>query len=296
MGKDENKSGTEHLPFDLSSIQEEYGPIREFEEKCPGVYSLWAGPAERHLTETKFYAIAEVAPISKEARSYGHRFPSCPELLFYNCSSWNFHWNIIAYEILWYRKKNRLPLEEFDDLHTLSTYGMEVCPEYFGTYPVPNITPWGYTTRHKTIHNGVYWIETDQCVSTLAVCYVIQDDFSSAVRNLSTQTEHDIEQGLNETMGYVFFQEDDTCLPLFELVQQNSRWDWSMINQPALMNAVWTRFPEYAAAHNMREQRGGNDGFGMMLRALGIESELRGSLDNMITLTPNAGIHFFTFL
>ena len=62
------------------------------------------------------------------------------------------------------------------------------------------------------------------------------------------------------------------------------------------MNAVWARFPEYAAAYNMREQQGRNDGFGMMLRALGIETELRRSQENMIMLTPDSGVQFLNFL
>ena len=81
-----------------------------------------------------------------------------------------------------------------------------------------------------------------------------------------------------------------------ELVRGNDRWDWSLIDKPALMNAVWTRFPVYAAAHNMREQWGRNDGFGIMLRALGIETELQSSPENMIVLTPDGGIKFLNFL
>ena len=161
---------------------------------------------------------------------------------------------------------------------------------------VPSLTPWGYTARHKTIHNGVYWIETDQCVSTLAVCCVIRDDFSKAVLDLSETTEYDREHGLDQTIGYIFFRGDDICLPLLELVRGNDQWDWSLIDRQALMNAVWRSFPEYAAAYNMREQQGKNDCFGMLLLTFGIETELRSSLENMIVLTPGVGTQFFNFL
>ena len=97
-------------------------------------------------------------------------------------------------------------------------------------------------------------------------------------------------------MGYIFFRGEDICLPLLELVRGNDQWDWSLINRPALMNAVWRSFPEYAAAYNIREQQGKNDCFGMLLLTLGIEAELRVSPENLIVLTPSVGTQFLNFL
>ena len=296
MDKEKDWITPADLPFDLHSLEQEYGSVEQAELKCPGIYYLRVAPPAEHLTNVWLYIVTGDAPISKEARQFGKPAPEQPELRLFERESRDCHWMVIEYEILRYRAKNKLPLGEFDNLHTASAYGMEVCPEYFGTYPVPSLTPWGYTARHKTIHNGVYWIETDQCVSTLAVCYVIRDNFSEMVLSLSELTEYDKEHGLDNTLGYCFFREADSCLPLLELLQDNDQWDWSLINRPALMNAVWARFPEYAAAYNMREQQGRNDGFGMMLRALGIETELRRSQENMIMLTPDSGVQFLNFL
>ena len=284
------------LPFDLHSLEQEYGPVERAEIKCPGIYYLRIAPPEDHLTNVWLYIVTEDAHISKEARQYGKPVSEHPELRLFERESGDCHWMVIEYEILRYRTKNKLPLGEFDSLRTASAFGMEVCPEYFGTYPVPSLTPWGYTARHKTIHNGVYWIETDQCVSTLAVCCVIRDDFSKAVLDLSETTEYDREHGLDQTIGYIFFRGDDICLPLLELVRGNDQWDWSLIDRQALMNAVWRSFPEYAAAYNMREQQGKNDCFGMLLLTFGIETELRSSMENMIVLTPGVGTQFFNFL
>lgn len=286
----------ERLPFNLHSIEQEYGPVERAELKCPGIYYLRTAPPKNRQTNAWLYIVTEDAPISREARQYGKPVPEQPELRLFERENWDYHWQIIEYEILRYCVKNKLPLEEFEDLHTAAVYGMEVCPQYFGTFPVPNLTPWGYTVRHRTIHNGVYWIDTDRCVSALAVCYVIRDDFSKAVLSFSQLTEYDRKYGLDNTLGYSFFREADSCLPLLELVQHNRRWDWSLIDRPALMNAVWARFPEYAAAHNMREQWGRNDGFGMMLRALGIEAELQSAPENMVALAPDSGTRFLTFL
>lgn len=55
------------------------------------------------------------------------------------------------------------------------------------------------------------------------------------------------------------------------------------------------KYPEYAAAHNLLEQQGGHDGLRLLLRWLGTNAELRSSPENMIALTPEAGIDFLTF-
>lgn len=42
-------------------------------------------------------------------------------------------------------------------------------------------------------------------------------------------------------------------------------------------------------SYNLHEQSGLNDGVAMLLRAMGIEMELNGSVERMITLTPEPG-------
>ena len=286
----------ECLPFDLASLSGEYGEVLRAELECPGVYSLQLSPTEGHPYHHEMFLVTAEAPISQEARSYGIQDAHLPGLLLYEYEGQDGAWKIIEYEILKYRVKNRLPLGEFDDLHTAALYGAEVCPVYFGAYPVPGLTPWGYTTRHKAIQNGVYWLETDQCVSALAVSYVMHDDFSDFVIALSTLNDYDREHGPEKTMGPLFFREETMCLPLLELLQTHSGWDWSMINRPALMNAAWEKFPEYAAACNLQEQRGRHDFLGILMQMLGEEQELHGSPENMIALTPRAGTKFLNFL
>ncbi len=296
MDIEKNNIKPENLPFELDGIQKKYGIIRWAEEKCQGVYFLCMEPAGDPPVSVELYAVMEESPISQEAWSYGKSFPEQPELRLFECGGWDYHWMAVVYEIMCFRKKRGLPLDDLEDLHTFAAYGMEVCPEYFGTYPVPERTPWGYTTRHKTIHNGVYWIETDQCVSTLAVCYAIHDDLSDTVLALAEYNDYDREQGIGQTLGYFFFPEDTICLPLFELCRRHQSWDCDMVNRAALMNAIWMKYPEYAAAHNLLEQQGGHDGLGLLLRWLGIDAELRSSPENMITLVPEEGTSFLSFL
>ena len=65
-----------------------------------------------------------------------------------------------------------------------------------------------------------------------------------------------------------------------------------LIDIPAMMNAVWQRYPDYAASHNFREQTGLNDGFGLMLRALGFDAPLDGYPENLISMTEDIGTDY----
>ena len=58
------------------------------------------------------------------------------------------------------------------------------------------------------------------------------------------------------------------------------------------MNAILECWPEYVVTFNAHEQSGFNDGAGLFLRSLGIEVELSGSVERMITLTPGAGTDY----
>lgn len=286
----------ECLPFDLSGLSEEYGDVLRAQIQCPGVYFLLMSPPMEHPRCCEIFLVTADAPISAEARNYGREIAGLPGLLFYEHEHQNGGWEIIEYEILKCRVRNKLSLDKFEDLHTVSVYGMELCPEYFGAYFVPNLTPWGYTTRYKVIHNGVYWLETDRCMSGLAISYVMRDDLSDVVTALSELNDYDREHGLDKTMGPLFFREEIMCLPLLELRQIYRGWDWGAVNQTALMNAVWTKFPEYAAAYNLQEQRGQHDMLGILMRTFGEESGLHSSPENMIVLTPGAGTKFLSFL
>lgn len=62
------------------------------------------------------------------------------------------------------------------------------------------------------------------------------------------------------------------------------------------MNAIWEYYPEYAMGFNAQEQAGLNDGLGLLLYALGVEDrELEGSVEYMISITPETGADFIGF-
>ena len=175
--------------------------------------------------------------------------------------------------------------------------GMELCPAYFGAFPVPPYTPWGWTLRHRALDNGIYWIETSQCKTVLAVCHPIwESEFSEYVIQAGKMLASESSDG-DKTLGYLFFDENASCTAVFELLKVRSEWLYTgLIRKPELMNAIWERQPSYAAAYNAQEQAGLNDALGLLLQTLGAEDvELEGASEYMITLDPDAGTDFIGF-
>ena len=175
-----------------------------------------------------------------------------------------------------------------------AVYGAEIYPEYFGMLPVPSLTPWGYTIRHRTLDSGIYWIETDQCEEVLAVAHPAwAADLSKSVLRHARQLSYDIDHDINQTYGYQFFPKKESCVVIFELLQTRPKWRTSgSIRLPELMNAIWTNYPEYAMSFNAHEQAGLNDGAGMFLQSMGVDIDLKSSEENMIKLNPDVGVDF----
>lgn len=152
------------------------------------------------------------------------------------------------------------------------------------------------TIRHRRLSNGVCWLETDSVVQALSVVYPLWEDLSETARGLAELLPRDRDLGIDNTLGYLFFSERASCIPLFELYKLHEEWNTDgLIDYPALMNAVWQSFPDYAAVTNSREQAGANDVAGMLLRDLGMEAEPRICSERLISITPGIGTHFLTF-
>ena len=267
------KISPDDLPFDLTG---EFGAVLQAELIAPGIYFLIVGVEPE---QSEIYAVTEDAPaISKKARGYGSEVPDNPGLRTYKLYQEGSGWRIIDFELRQYLMKRHLLLEEHaDSLLSLALFGMEEHPDYFGTFPVPFHTPRGCTVRHKTLLNGVYWLETDLCEEMLAVCYPIWEaDITIPEQRLAEQLTYDRMQGINNTLGYLFFPKHSSCIPLYELCRLYPQIEENgPIDMAALMNAILRSYPEYAAAHNAEE-----------------EKYERGSL---IQETPEAGAEFIAF-
>ena len=273
----------------LDLLTYDLGEISHWEEECPGVYYLSVLPTIDMGGEC--YAVLEDAPISQELRAMGQKLEDAPVLIYWAGAEDGIH-TVLEYEVLRYKAINGIPMPEGKSLREIALFGAEVCPSYFGAYPVPPLTPWGYTLRHRPLDNGLYWIETEQCVEVLAVCYPIWvGDLPEGLLVLGRKVEAADER------GYIFFPKEAASVIIWELLRTRPALVTAgLIRKPELMNAIWEHQPEYALGYNTQEQAGLNDTLGLLLHTLGVEDrELEGAPDHMISVTPAVGTDFIGF-
>lgn len=244
------------LPFDLSA---ELGEVVAAELKSPGVYYIATRKAGDIPECPEVYVVTADAPaISEKARTYGQEFPGHPDLRIYDTLQPKSGRYVIDFEMRRYQIKCHLPeIEDEESLYTAALYGAEEHPDYFGDFLVPSFTPRGFTVRHKTILNGVYWLETDRCEEMLAVCYPIwQGDITVPEQNQGEQLEYDQIHGIDNTLGYLFFSKQNSIIPLYELSLLHSEIEESgVVDVAALLNAICEFYPEYATIHNEEEAK-----------------------------------------
>ena len=279
------------LPFDLGS---DIGIIKAASLECPGVYYIAASRGPFLVADEYYVVDDDTSMISQTAKRYGRRSQESPRFLLYDRNDKSSGCGIIDYEVAKYRYQHNISDPSGSTLHDIAIYNMEHNPEYFGTYPAPTCTPYGYTTRYHALMKGVFWIETDQCKEALAVCYPMWNgDLSDGVMELGIPAEGDAQAGMDIALGYLFFNQTAGSLALFELWQlYDSLRDSGYIDYPALMNYIWKYAPEYAAAHNLNNQFGLNDTLGLLLNSLGDERELQSFPEDNIMISEGAGLRF----
>ena len=291
----EKRLDPEMLPFCLDGA---IGEIVRAYQECPGVYYVAARKQDGKFLADEYYVVEVSSPaISKEAMTYGGRVEEDAHVLLYPFAEEKQGHKIIEYEICRYQVRHGIQADGQTSLRDIALYNMEYHPEYFGPYPAPIVTPHGRTVRYKTLLNGVFWMETDTGEEVLAVCYPIWNcDFSEAVICLSEQTEEDRRRGIDDTLGYLFFPKQASSPALFELWEQYEELKaGGMIDYPALMNHIWANFPTYAAAYNIQNQMGMHDTFGLLMNALGAETELQNDPSRAIAMSETAGLDFLNF-
>ena len=133
---------------------------------------------------------------------------------------------------------HNFPLPDGESLLEVRVRGMEVCPEYFGEFPIPTETPWGAPLQHDRLANGVFWLRTEKAGWVLALAYPICDSLLPETVKIAVLNPYDRENGIDKTCGFRFFKYEQSCLPLFQLLNC-AQQPWSdRINTAALQNAV----------------------------------------------------------
>ena len=233
------------LPFTLT-----IGEIQCSEKKCPGVYFVSTrSPGHSLMSTSDYYVVMDDSPaISPEAKHFGELVQDSPKAILFDCNNYfNKGRHVVEYEILRYLYEQGLPIPNGYSLKAARIYGMEVCPEYFGEFPLPTETPWGNAIQHDRLYNGLYWIKTVECGWCLAIAYPLCDDVDEKTLDFALLTDRDRTEGIDNTYGFRFYTYQSSCVPLLEL-SQFTKDEWlTKINLPALQNAVVKNFPEYAA-------------------------------------------------
>lgn len=275
----------EYLPVDVSEL----GELVFAEQICPGVYYFMVQLEERASVE-EYYLLLDDAPLSKEALRYGVPLRNGQGLVV-SMSQEDAGSKVIGYEIMKYDIAHDLLLPVGETIHECAVYGAILHPEYFGTLPAPLMTPWGYTTRTRTLANGIYWLETEQGEETLAVGFPLWNaDLSKAALGYAHQCDYDLSHGIDQTLGYQFFPRKAICIAVFELLLARSeRLDEDKVDLPALMNAIWRDCPEYARYYNATA----NDALRMLFQSMGRLTKLPDSVESIIATDPDAGTDFW---
>ena len=269
-------------PLELpDELEEALGEVRETEEQCPGVWYV-STQGDGREKGTEFYVVnRDTDIISKEAKAYGVKIPECPQYLLYPMDQKRQVRRIIDYEVQMHRIRSHSPLADKNALLEAALYGAEDFPE----------TPFGRTTRYKTLINGVFWLETDECQHALALAWPLWPDSFSPYTMRPARYES-ADKGEND-VGYLFFSEQAIPLAIFELWRTYSQMrSCDKINVDALMNVIYRDFPDYAIMFNSMKQTGGDSPLGQSFTD---GESAKSSVEHMLRITPEAGTEFLRF-
>ncbi|MCI9509200.1 MAG: hypothetical protein HFF10_05555 [Angelakisella sp.] len=237
------------LPFNFDGYEATYGSIYYALQECPGVYYIEPRATPNRLSyRAEYFVVTEEFPeISEKIRNDGIPLQTTPPILLYNCEDYfNQGKAILEYKVHRYLLSLGLPLPEGVSLREDKVRGMEICPEFFGEFPVPTKTPWGDVLQHDILWNGLFWLKTEQVGWVFAIAYPFCDDLSDEVNNLAQTINYGEEQDLESICRYHFYIYQVSCLPVFELLRFASETWESKIDIAALKNTILNFYPSYA--------------------------------------------------
>lgn len=272
----------------LPELEEEAGTIFETENWDLGIHYLCASEAGPPWEE--YLVVLDNSPIAAKVQNYGKKMDGLRLFAMADDSS---GWRIVQYESSKYgiTSKGKSTPEWF--FRDMTLHAMELHPDYFGTFPVPFHTPCGYTLLHRTLANGIYWLETSMCQELLAVSFPIWNaELSPVAVSACKLMPQDIEAGVKESTCYLFFPKDASCIPIYELMETRRAWEGTVIDRPALMNAIWEFMPQYAMHLNGQEDAACTAIDAGFLESTRIDPFPEPHRDRMVYMYPDAGTDF----
>ena len=294
----------------ISAVEETYGEVFDSEEQCPGVYYLACRPVATELADDLDGELAEELSgtlpselvvverdcphISDAAKAYGSPLDGYDDLIVYDYNAERGGREVVLYEAYRYLVRNKLPIPDGSTLLSSAAYYADDYPEYFGLIPAPVVTPRGFMTRYLMLANGIFALETDTGARLIAIAGIFWSlELQDTTKALGMKVANLSGDKVPVEVQHLFFTEEDGCLALFELLPaRRALAESARLDKLALMNAIWSYHPEYALAHNLREQQGLNDMLGLILNDAGFECEQSGSAKNKIALSDKAGTEY----
>ncbi len=263
------------LPFMLD--ENCWGKLNEVTEECPGVYYVCTMPEDGKGMGRELYVVTRAATpsiISPEVIARGIETENVWVFEYIDIDS---IYNLVKYEIMRYRVKHGLDLEEVDSaLYCSAIYNAECFPWYFGGTIPPRSTPFGLTVRVKKAGEGLFFLETDQCRWVLAVSFPIWGaELSETARGLGTLGNDDLSIEVKEAC-YLFLPRERCAPAIYELLDSPDHKGLALFikSKQVLETYLWEHFPEYALEHNGLEisKNGGADILENLLKSLSIET------------------------
>ena len=272
----------------LSALEDEIGEFVEIKEWYPGVYYISASQDKQFFEE--YYAVMDDSPMAEKVRNYGEKRDG---LRLFEQADDSSGWRVVQYEISKYRiTEVGEPTPEWL-FRDMTLHAMELHPEYFGVFPVPFHTPHGYTLRYRTLDNGVYWLETSECKELLAVCFPIWNaELSPVAAVCGKKLEPSWTAGIEKPTEYRFFSQELSCVPLYELMETRRKWEGTVIDRSALMNAIWKYAPVYAMHLNGQHPPGLNTACINFLEESGCEVMPQSNGKDVFGMFPDAGMDY----
>lgn len=238
-----------------AAVEKQYGKIHDAEDLGAGVYYISTYlPEDRYAGGEYFLVTADSPAISDAAHAYGTWLPTNPVTYLYSCEDYfeKGRW-VVSYELHKYLTDHGIPLPEGESLQDDIARGMEVCPEYFGEFPIPVETPWGVPIQADKVGNGVFWLKTEQEGWVLAVACPVYDDINLDVQKRSVTMQVGLAKWAGNTCPYQFYPYCASCLPLLELIEFTNP-DWAeKFSMAAIKNVVLQSFPDYVGKYNKEE-------------------------------------------
>lgn len=201
-----NEIPAPQLPFDLD--YEVWGDVLQWEEVAPGIFDIYTIMDDRPISTgyTSYYAVVmtDNIEISDTALQCADK---CDNGVYFFAEEEK--QIIIEYELLKMRLKDAAPdlagsIQE--SMSALEDLGKGICPEYFGTWPIPEETPWGHVEKCVEVVPGVWLLRAGyQWVLSVTdlLCVNLHD--------------HPMQLGTGVS-GVIYWKMDEAAPAIYELI------------------------------------------------------------------------------